>query len=144
MPLASTRVIHANWSTHHRPVAEGAMTAQCTITSPGTLSGWDPVTGPTAAIPPVVLYTGPCRVQANPSRVGEADAAGQPITRRPYLLAIPAVSDDIPVTARVLITACTGDTHLAGKTFTVSDVVYASERFERDLTCILDLTNQEA
>ena len=144
MPLASTRVIHANWAAHHRPVAQGAMTAECTISSLGTLSGWDPVTGPTPALPPVVLYTGPCRVQSRVARAGEADAAGQPVTRRPYLVAIPAVSADIPVTARVHMDACTGDTHLVGKTLTVGDVVYAAERFERDLTCTLDLTNQEA
>lgn len=141
MPFPTTRVIHEDWEALHRPVAAGAMTAVCTVTTGGA-GGWDPDTGPSPGTPTTV-HTGPCRVQALNSGANAADAAGQLVIERPYLVAVAADAPEIPARARVHVDECVGDPHLVGKVLTVVDPKYGSLRFERDLLCNLDLTNQE-
>lgn len=142
-PFPSARVIPNGWAEHHRPVVENAMTAACIITAGGT-GGWSPTTGPGAGTAPATLYTGPCRVQALNSGAGPDDAAGQSTIERPYLVAIRADVGEISVGARVKVITCPDDARLVGKTLTVREVRYGSQRWERDLVCDLDLTNQEA
>lgn len=146
VPFDSTRVIHPDWAQHHMPVTEGAMGATCTIATGGA-GGWDPTTGPTTTGMPTTLYTGPCRVQAQANAASERDAAGQLVTVSTYLVALPASSPGVPVGdqgAKVTITAmdANGDQALIGKVLTVQSNPTASLRWERDLTCTLDQTNQ--
>ena len=145
MPFDSTRVIHPDWSGHHMPVTEGAMGATCTITTGGA-GGWDPDTGPTPGTP-TTLYTGRCRVQAQANAAAERDAADQLVTVSTYLVALPASCPGVPVGdqgAKVTITAmdANGDQALIGAVLTVQSNPTASLRWERDLTCTLDQTNQ--
>nr|WP_297424783.1 DUF6093 family protein [uncultured Actinotalea sp.] len=139
-PLPGTRVVHPRWSGHHRPTTAGSRTATCTITTGGA-GDWSPTTGPTAGTATVV-HTGTCRVQALNSGANAVDAAGQIVVRRPYLVTIISDAPDIPVGARVRIDTCPNDARLIGKTLTVADPKYGSLRFDRDLLCDLDLTNQ--
>lgn len=139
-PLPGTRVVHPRWSEHHQATTAGARTATCTITTGGA-GEWSPTTGPTAG-EANVLHTGTCRVQALDSGANAADAAGQIVVQRPYLVTVDSGAPDIPVGARVRIDTCPDDPHLAGKTLTVADPKYGSLRFDRDLLCDLDLTNQ--
>lgn len=140
-PFPSARVIPAGWSEHHRPVVAGTRTAQCTITTTGTASGWDPVTGPTPGTR-TTLHTGSCRVQALDNNEGAVDAAAQDITVSRYLVVIDHTAAEVPIGARVKVTVCPDDQQLVGKTLTVKDVRHASLRVERDLICTLDATNQ--
>lgn len=140
-PFPATEVIPDGWAEHHRPTIHGSMTATCTITTGGS-GGWTPGGGPTPGTA-TTLYSGPCRVQALNSGANAVDAAGQLTVERPYLVAVDAAAADIPAGARVHVTTCPDDAHLVGKTLTVADPKYGSLRFERDLLCDLDLSNQE-
>lgn len=144
MPFPSTRVVHPAWSQHHRPTAEGAQTATCTIIGPGTGGGWDPVTGPTAGAAGQLLYDDTCAIEAQVAAPDRSDAAGQATTEHPYLVSIRHAAPDIPIGARVTVTACPDDAALVGKVLTVADVQYGSLQWDRVLMCDLDLTNQEA
>lgn len=145
MPFDSTHVIHPDWSGHHMPVTEGAMGATCTITTGGA-GGWDPDAGETDGTP-TTHYTGRCRVQAQANAAAERDAADQLVTVSTYLVALPASCPGVPVGdkgAKVTITAmdANGDQELIGAVLTVQSNPTASLRWERDLTCTLDQTNQ--
>jgi len=134
MPFSTTRVIHADWSKHHQPVAEGAMTAVCRIETPGVGPGsTDPGTeSKIPAAPIVIIDDCPCRIQEIDSAT-EATQAGQQVTERRYLIPVPADVPDVPEGAHIVITAADNDAHLVGRRLQVTDVQYGSERFERDL-----------
>ncbi|PYG00165.1 hypothetical protein SAMN05216184_104104 [Georgenia satyanarayanai] len=149
MPFPSTRVIHPDWSAHHQPVATGTLTGRCTITAPtaAAAGGWDPQTGPTTPADPgpgAQVHVGAFRAQALTTREQSRDAAGQDVSPRAYLFAVAADAAETPVGARVRVDECPDDPQLVGKVLTVTGVTHASHRFERDLYCDLDLTNQPA
>lgn len=138
MPFPSTRVIHRDFSTHHQPVAEGAMTAVCRVERPGIGTTWNPTTESTVpATPVVIIASSPCRVQQY-MRATAKDQAGQLVTERRYRVSLPADVAAVDVKSHVVFTAST-DVALVGRTFFVDDVQYASERFERDLICLDNL-----
>ena len=135
MPLPGTRLIPTDWSQHHQPAAESTMTSTCTIsrrpTGTGTL---DPNTGTVTNPATLVALDVPCRVQAVPARDRTQDVAGQQVTQRDYMIAIPI---DTP-TVRVddLVTVTDGhDPALTGRALRVVDVMLASEPWQRDLRC---------
>ncbi len=145
VPFDTTHVIHPAWARHHMPVTEGAMGATCRITVGGE-GGWTPEAGPTPGVP-VILYDGRCRVQAEPTNEAQHDAAGQLVTTQTYLVAIPADSPAVPVgdqgaKVEILTVDDNGDADLVGRVFTVTGARYSSLRWERDLTCTDDQTNQ--
>ncbi|MBE7701264.1 hypothetical protein H9623_13265 [Oerskovia sp. Sa1BUA8] len=148
MPFPGTTVIPAGWAAHHKPVTEGAMGATCRITTGGA-GGWNPDTGATGPGAETVLYEGKCRIQAQATTPTTGDAAGQLVTQHTYLVVIPSDQPIIPTgdagaKVRVLTVDQNGDAALPGRILTVSDARYSSLRWERDLTCIDDHTNQEA
>lgn len=144
MPLPTTRVVHPSWAAHHAPVAQGAMGATCEITNGSTGGGWDPVNGATPSTP-IVTYTGPCRVQYEPTAPRDADAADQAVIVRTVLVALPRAADRQQPGARVRITAVDANGHaaLVGRTFTVEAANTSSLSWEQDLTCTEDATNQQ-
>lgn len=143
-PFPSTQVIHDDWSAHHQPVAAGTRTGTCTITT-GAGAGWTPTAGAGAGTAGTTLYAAKsCRVQDLIRSTRATDAAGQPVAEHPYLVAIDADAPDIPVGARVHIDTMPDDPRLVGKILVVAASSYASVRFERDLTCDFDPTNQGA
>jgi hypothetical protein len=142
-PLPSGRVIHPAWSEHHRPVVASTLTAACTITTTGTPGDWDPTTGPTPGTEDTLYPSGPCRIQALDNATGEADAAEQNVTVSLYLVVIPWDAGPIVTGARVHVDTCSDDVQLEGMELTVQAVRHASLRWERDLICELDLSNQE-
>lgn len=135
MPFASTRVIHADWSQHHQPVAEGTFTAVCRIENPGVGTSWDSDTESTIPNPPTVIADDvPCRVQSL-MQATAVQQAGQQVSERRYLIPVPADTPEVPEGAHVVITAAPNDLPMVGRRFYVADVQYGSERFERDLVC---------
>lgn len=144
MPLPNTAVFGSGWSQHHQPTATSAMTAKGTITRPSETAGeWNPTTGDVATPPPELIYTGPMRVQAKTTDPVDRDATGQQVTTREYLIAITV--DSVPIRAgehgdRVTITECDADPGLIGRVLRVTDAAFGSESFQRDLTCVDDLT----
>jgi hypothetical protein len=137
MPFERTRVIHQDWSAHHQPVAEGAMT--CTVEVQGPHAGAGGFNGTTGRQTPgarPTLYRGPARVQAT-FRPADAEQAEQANEARRYLVAITADAPDIPYAALVRVTAAPADALLVGRYLYVEDVTFSNERFQRDLVCTL-------
>lgn len=147
MPLPRTRVIPAGWSEHHRAAAELTMTATGQVTrESGEPGGWNPVTGAAPSAAASVIYTGPCRVQALKPRMtgGPADAAGQAITDRKYLVAIRADAAEVRAGQHgdiFTVISCPDDPLLEGKPMRVVEVGYGSVSWQRSLFCDDDLTN---
>lgn len=132
MPLPNTRVIHPDWSEHHRPTAEGTMTATCEITRRAT-GGTTDASGTYTPAAPTTIHTGPCRVQALTTQrqvvvIGETQE-----TRHRYLVTI-RYAADIHIGDLVRITASV-DGGLVGRQLRVTDTTYGSEQWERDLNC---------
>jgi hypothetical protein len=146
VPFDTMQVIPAGWSEHHQPVTESAMTATINLETPGTPGGWDPTSGPTDGTV-VVVWSGPARVQVLNDIAGQIEAADQSVTSARYLVVIPKAAP-LPVldVTTVHVTAVTGngDVNLVGKRLTVRSADTGSITWERDLTCDLDETNQEA
>lgn len=136
MPLPGTRVIHDRFSEHHRPVSTGSMKARCTITRAGTGPGtYNESTGKTDPPAPTPVGTAQrCRVQARAATDRVAKVGDQLLTLRGYLVSLPHDAPDVHVDDLVTITAA-DDALLVGRVLKVLDVVYASEQWERDLTC---------
>ena len=109
---------------------------------PATDGGWSPETGPIPGSPGAVLYSGPFRAQPLQDRGRDADAAGQSVLVRAYLIALEASAPALPPDTRLTIKVAPNDAELVGKVFTVTGTALASERFERDVYADLDLTNQ--
>ncbi len=136
MPLPGTRLIHPAWAEHHTPVAAGAMTATCEIRDPATATtSFDRATGQTLAVPGPAVYAGPCRVQALSRREQQVDAAGQDVTAPPYMVELLPDAAEVGEGWPVLVTACQDDPQLPGRTLTVKQVVYGTQRWTRVLFC---------
>jgi hypothetical protein len=140
MPLPGTRVIHDRFSEHHRPVATGTMRARIAFTRAGTGPGaYNEGTGKTD--PPARVPIGgalPCRIQPRAAADRIARVGDQLLTLRGYLVTLPHDAPDILVDDLGTVTAA-DDALLVGRVLKVLDVVYASEQWERDLTCEDDL-----
>lgn len=138
-PLSTTAVFPPDWQAHHAPVAEGRMTATCELHDPSQppVDVYDPETMQTTSTPAPAAWTGPCAVQALAAgRTGMVDAAGETVTSPPYLVGLPVAA---PTTVDegwvVKVTANPDDTGLVGRRLTVRQVVYGTQRFQRDLFC---------
>lgn len=139
LPFPSTRVFHRDFSTHHQPVANGRMTATCRVEKPGIGTTWDSTTESTVpAAPTVIIASSICAVQEY-MRAKAADQAGQVVTERRYRVSLPADVPKIEVKSHVVILTATGDANMVGRTFYIDDVLFGSERFERDLICLDNL-----
>ena len=136
-PLPSSRVIPAGWSEHHRPTAEGGMTAVCRIIGPGerTSKYGEPA-------PVVLVDRVKCRVQQH-NQSNEGVQAGRETYTREYLVSLP-----VKLPGRVLagtpghtiIITEAKDPELVGRAFRVEQVLHGSEVWQRDLLCTDDLT----
>lgn len=150
MPLATTRVVPADWSRHHQPVARGGMNARCTITDPARATPGGPLDPNTGEYPPTVPFDvldehpdgepgWPCRVQAIQSDQ-DTEQAGQDSTTRRYLVQLDdpdlATLPDIEQGYVVTVLAATNDAHLVGEHLTIVDVQHGSERFTRDVVAV--------
>lgn len=133
MPFDNTRVIPADWSAHHQPVAASGMNAEVTIGNTQSAREHDAETDDTTATWSND-YTGPARVQPL-NQPEQQDQAGQAVTGRTYLVQILADADRILVGARAHVTAAINDEHLVGEDLWVIDFQMGSERFTRDLVC---------
>jgi hypothetical protein len=131
-------VIPKAWEAQHAPVAVKTMTGGCTIRHPGTIRIYDEATSQTRTTPNLPYYTGACRVQALAIGDSRVLVAEEQVTRRGYLIAVPADVAEAAVDDQVTITS-SNDPSLTGKTLTITSVQRGSLRFERDLICLDDL-----
>jgi hypothetical protein len=139
MPLPGTHVIHPRWSAHHQPTAEGGRTAVATITRAGTGDGTYNTSGPNIGqTTPPARVTIASRVKVRVQATTAADAAmvaDQVVTRRPYLVAVPADVAAVLVDDLVTLDECDNDPQLVGRPLRVRDVHYGTEIWQRDLIC---------
>lgn len=138
MPFSTTRVFHDDWEAHHRPVAEGAMTATGTILRHDSAGTFNEATGVTEDAEPDAIYgsptPGPMRIVRDgveASRIiGDRD-----VVIRAYIVALPASAPEVLVGDEVQATTA-GDEQLPDKSLWVHDVRYGSQIWERDLVCL--------
>jgi hypothetical protein len=142
MPRPGSRVIPVGWEAHHRPVAEGTMTARCRITRAGAGQGtWNDTTKqydpPTRQ---VVYETLACRVQElSMPRVQEAGQ--QRVSSRDYRVVVPITAAAVLINDWVEVTGGdpTLDPSLIGRHLVITDVQRGSLTWERDLVAIDNL-----
>lgn len=110
------------------------MTAQCTITRPGSGSGttdgsgnWTPATSTT-------VYTGPCSVQPRTTDKRVEIVGEEQITTRAYIVALPYDVPEIHIGDQATVTDA-ADAGLVGRTLSVLDVQYDDQAWQRDLVC---------
>lgn len=142
MPFAGHTPIHPKFSEHHRPTVTARQTGTCRITRAtggGTVDAdndWHPS-------PPVIVYTGPCRITP-PTPVSTQVVGGQRIGVGDYQV---AVRWDAPeILEHDLVEVLTAaDPQLPGRLLRVTDPIGAggTEQWERVLTCTQDITNRE-
>jgi hypothetical protein len=137
MPRPGSQVIPAGWSAHHQPVAEGTMTARCTIDRAGDGPPvWNDDTGAYDPIPRVVLHADvPCRIQQWKQPL-VADVGQQELTTHHYLIPVPVYITDVAVGQQVLVTTNPDDPSLVGRRLDITDVQRGSLAWERDLVCL--------
>jgi hypothetical protein len=118
------------------------MTAEGRIVRPAGPGPWNPQTGEVDELPGQVIYTGPCRIQAQASAVLDAQAAGQEVTSRTYLVAIRHDAPEVRAgeSGDVFIADEASDPYLVGRPMRIVDIQLGSLRWERDLICRDDLS----
>lgn len=140
-PLAGSAPIHPRWSEHHRPVASGSHTGRCTITRPGVGEGTEDPDGTWHPPAATTVYTGPFRVTA-PAPSSIVVVGEQQTAVASHEVAIEW--DAAEVLEHDLITVDeASDPGFVGKQLTVTDIRYATERFERVLKAQINLTEGE-
>lgn len=146
MPFPATRVLHPDWSAHHRPTAESAMTVGMMFTRAGTGEGTynDPATGGDGTTTPPArtdVAATTARIQARNASERVVLVGENTVTLRTYLVAVPVDAGDIRVDdhGEVTSVAADADPELLGLVLRVRDVIYGSEVWQRDLICEDDL-----
>ena len=136
--LPNTRVIPAGWAEHHRPTAAGTMTVPCTIKRsvgpppyplPENWTGLD------------TLHVTVCRVQEL-KREGQAVPADQPTTIREYLVPVPLVNAEGTALPDLKVGEQGDIVYAAGRELRITNIMFGSLEFERDLVCVDNLTQQ--
>lgn len=135
MPRPGTPVIHPQWSEHHRPTADGQMTAECSIDRPSHVATLNETTGRSTYPAATNLYAGPCRFQAGPRLSTPTTVGGTQATQHRYAVAVPATVGGIQINDQVTVTACTDDPSMVGRVLRVVDVLEGSLLWQRDLIC---------
>lgn len=127
MPFPGQRIIPANWSARHRPVAAGFMTSTCTVRR--VEDGPAPFPLPDGWEPPGPIWSGACRFQQH-NRETATDVAGQPTEARRHLIAFP-IADDNPLPS--LRVGERGDVvTIRGKQYTLRQRLDSSEEWQHD------------
>lgn len=105
--------------------AESLMVDACEIRTKPTVGELDPETGARPETPGTVLYTGKCKVQTYEAHEQTPQSGQHVYTVQRYYVHIPA-AEDVPVDARVTITASELDPNLVGKTYRVAGGLHKS------------------
>jgi hypothetical protein len=135
MPLPNTRVIPTGWSAHHRPVAEGGMTAEGTITraaSTGTVAVFDEAAGVSVPPTPTVVYQGVLRLQRSGADEHQITVAGREVTIRDYTVSYPTNGQPSQANDVLTITSCDDNPGLAGEKLRIRDARIGSLVWQRD------------
>lgn len=142
-----TTVIPTSWGADHAPVVARAANATVRIHAPASSSAKpvlraDYTVEPAPAAAP--LYDGRARIQMlNGQELAQLVGDQEQVTSG-YLVVIDRDAADIPLHSTVQVTSST-DPRLGGdRRFIVRRVASGTERFERDLWCVDDMTRQEA
>lgn len=139
--LPAQRMIPPRWETHHRPAAEQAMTATCTITRHTAVGAtFDETTGRSIYPAAATVYTGVCRVQRQAQQEYARDVGDRQVVIRGYTVSIPTSADEVRIGDQVTVTdpdsIDEGDQHLLGQPLWVHDIRYGSLTWQRDFVCL--------
>lgn len=136
--LPNTRVVHPRWQSHHHPVTESAMGAECTITRPATgTPTFNEATATTVYPTSADIYEGECRITRAQAQATVTVTADRPLMAAEYLVAIPASANLVHIGDVVTVIACDGDPDLVGLVLVVTNARRGSLTWQRDLICEL-------
>lgn len=142
MPLPGSHVIHPDWISHHRPVAEGGFTAAVHINAEGTGEPvWDDADQVSRTPAGPERYLGGARIQLLTLTEAQRLVAEQQITTLAYLVVVSLDATTVEVDDIVTIDQvdADGDQSLIGRQLRVRAVARGSLAWERDLVCTDDL-----
>lgn len=137
MPFPGTGVFHPDWEAHHRPVAEGAMTATGVVRRYTAAGDFNEAAGKTERGAPTTVYgvDGAARMRVVRDGVETVrEIGGQQVTIRNYIVVLPADAPEIRVNDEVVV-ATAGDARLPDESLWVHDIRFGSQIWERDLVC---------
>lgn len=135
MPLPSAKLIPDGWEAHHRPVAAGGATKECTVKRSNGPAPY----GQTEA-PVETVWAGKCRLQQHNVQ-NSPTQAGQPLEVRRYLLVL-VWDDSNPVPQ--LRTGEGGDVvHVAGSRYRIAQRLGGSLLWEHDFIATEVQTQEE-
>lgn len=141
-----TQVFSKDWETSHAVAVGKSFRAMIKITMAPALGTAPELDASYNVVDPVTqatLYEGPARIQVLGSALdNQALSADQAVSTAGYLVVIDREADDIPVEAVVQILESTDPTLGGNRRLTVRKVARGSERWERDLWCVDDMTRQ--
>jgi hypothetical protein len=135
MPRPGTKVIPVNWSGHHRPVAEGGMTAAVELRRPSSGKTFDESGGKSVYTTPAVLWSGVARVQRISRRGGDKLVGDRFAIVQMYQVSLPADVPEAQIDDQIYVAAAADDPKLIGKLMRVREVRLGSLIWERDLIC---------
>jgi len=135
MPFKGTRVIHPAFETHHRPVAEGGMTATATVLRYDHSDGvWDAETMRTSHPDPEPVWFGPVRLQRQSAAERPVWIGDRQVIIRTYLVAFPHGVPEFRINDEVRFGG-TDDAELPDQRLWMHDVWFGSELWQRDTVC---------
>lgn len=108
-----------------RRKAESLMLDACAIRLPDTEGDLDPDTGTRPVVPGAVLYSGKCKIQTYEAHEQTPKSGEHTYTVQRYYVHIPATVQ-IPVDARVTVTASVLDENLVGRVYRVAGGLHKS------------------
>lgn len=138
MPFPRTRVIPVGWAKHHRPAAEGTMTARVRFRDPeqDEEGPFDNSTGTRPVVKADPYLDTWCRAQQQ-KQPQVATTGEQRVSTHDYLIAVPIAGTTVLAVGHVgVIYECPDDPSLVGREIKVTDVQRGSLMWERDLICI--------
>lgn len=138
-PLPGYKIFPPRWAEHHRPVATATMTAPCVIKRIN--NGPPPYPLPDGWTNEDPIHTTVCRVQELNKESGGV-AADQPTTERQYLVPLPLTNPDgVPLPD--LRSGEQGDIiHVIGRQLRITQIMFGSQEWERDVICVDNQTQQ--
>jgi hypothetical protein len=139
--LANSRVIGARFETHHRPVAEEAMTAEVQVRRHTAVGAtFDSATGRSTYPTPETVYEGPARLQRSQQSEVTRSIGDRQVVIRQVVVSLPVSTPEVRVGDEVRVVtyryADGGDRHLVGRPLWVHDVRPGSILWQRDLVCL--------
>lgn len=119
-----------------RAMAESLMTDECAITRAGVGVGtYDPVTNQVTPPPPILVYSGKCRIQRQQITSDTPTVAADVLVVAQHIVSIPVGSASVELEDRIEITGSASDSANIGRRFTARSPLHKSQATALRIQC---------